>query len=121
MRFNRPLAFAAVAEAATGIGLIVAPSVVGRLLSGDELSGVALHMARVAGIALLSLGVACWPGQSPSRSMIRGMTVYSAFAAAYLAYLGVRAVWAGPLLWPAVVAHGILTFLLLRTAGAKAG
>ena len=68
---NKPLAFAALAEAATGVALIVVPSLVVRLLLGTELSGVAVAVGRVAGISLLSLGVACWPGKEPTRSGAR--------------------------------------------------
>jgi hypothetical protein len=56
------LAFAAVSEAATGLALLIAPSLVGQLLLGEQLSGVATPVARVAGIALIALGIACWPG-----------------------------------------------------------
>ena len=62
---NKPLAFAALAEAATGVALIVVPALVARLLLGAELSGVAVVVGRVAGISLLSLGFACWQGQEP--------------------------------------------------------
>ena len=60
------LIFTGVAEAATGVALMVAPALVGRLLLGAELAGVSVVVARVAGIALLALGVGCWPG--PARS-----------------------------------------------------
>ena len=63
---NKPLAFAALAEAATGVALIVVPSLVARLLLGTGLSGVAIAVGRVAGISLLSLGIACWPGKEPT-------------------------------------------------------
>jgi hypothetical protein len=56
------LAFAAVAEAATGLGLLIVPSLVAQLLLGEQLTGVAIPVARVAGIALIGLGIACWPG-----------------------------------------------------------
>ena len=56
------LIFAAVAEAATGLALLIVPSLVGQLLLGEEITGVAVPVARVAGIALIGLGVACWPG-----------------------------------------------------------
>ena len=56
------LTFDAVAEAATGMALLIVPSLVGRLLFGGELSGVAVPVARVTGIALIGLAVACWPG-----------------------------------------------------------
>ena len=59
---NRLLSFAAVAEALTGAALVIVPSLVGRLLLGGELTGVAIPVARVTGIALVALGVACFSG-----------------------------------------------------------
>jgi hypothetical protein len=64
----------------------------------------------VLGIALLALGVACWPGSTA----FCGMLTYSALATLYLLCLAIRAEWVGPLLWPVVVLHGILTVLLAR-------
>ena len=108
---NRLLALAASAEAATGLALLVVPSLVGQLLLGAEGAGVAIPVARVLGIALIALGVACWPG----RTALCGMLTYSAAVTLYLLYLGVRGKWVGPLLWPAVVLHAVLTLLLART------
>jgi hypothetical protein len=108
------LILAAVAEAATGLALIVVPSVVARLLFGAELGGIAVVVARVAGLALLSLGLACWPGRTSSLAAISGMTVYNVVAAVYLAYLGVVGEWVGVLLWPAVGLHVVLSLLLGR-------
>jgi hypothetical protein len=105
------LALAAVGEAATGIGLLVAPALVGKLLLGAELTGDAAMVARVAGIALIGLGVACWPG-TPRL----GMLAYSTGVAAYLAYLGLSGAASGLLLWPAVLLHLLLTALLVRAA-----
>jgi len=104
------LALTAVIEAATGLALIIAPSLVGRLLFGAEFTGVANPAARVTGIALLALGAGCWPGSTA----LCGMLTYGALVTLYLAYLGVIGEWVGPLLWPAVVLHGILTVLLVR-------
>ena len=80
---KKVLIFAAVAEAATGLALLIVPSLVGQLLLGEELTGVAIPVARVAGIALIALGVACWPGPP-----LVGMLIYSALVTLYLAYLG---------------------------------
>jgi hypothetical protein len=107
---NRVLAIAAVAEAATGMALLIFPSLVGRLLLGADLAGVANPVARVAGIALLALGVACLP----SCTALCGMLTYSLLATPYLLYLAIRSEWVGPLLWPAVLLHVILTILLAR-------
>ena len=108
---RRVLVLAAVSEAATGVAVLIAPSLVGQLLFGAELTGVAVNMARVAGIALIGLGIACWPG--PPRI---GMLTYGALAALYLAYVGFTGGPAGILLWPAVVVHLILTVLLIRAS-----
>jgi len=108
MAINKVLIFAAVGEAATGLALLIVPSLVGQLLLGAELTGIAVTVARVAGIALIALGVACWPG--PPRV---GMLIYSAAVTLYLAYVGFSGGLTGILLWPAVVLHGVLTALLI--------
>ncbi|MBI5040593.1 MAG: hypothetical protein HZB57_05165 [Gammaproteobacteria bacterium] len=105
------LIFAAVGEAATGLALLIVPSLVGQLLLGEELSGVAIPVARVAGIALIALGIACWPG-----TPLTGMLTYSAAVTLYLAYVGFAGGSSGILLWPAVVLHVIITVLLTRAA-----
>ena len=56
------LILAAAGEGVTGLALLMVPSFVGTLLLGDEFSGVALPVARIAGIALIALAIACWPG-----------------------------------------------------------
>src|SRR5258708_2376910 len=104
------LLLAAVGEAATGLVLLVCPPIVVRLLFGADIAGAGIVMSRIAGIALIALGVACWPG----RTALCGMLTYSALATAYLAYVGIRGQCTGPLLWPAVVLHAALTLLLAR-------
>ena len=104
---KRVLVLAAVAEAATGVALLIVPSLVGQLLLGEELAGVAIPVARVAGIALIALGVACWPG-----TPLAGMLTYSAAVTVYLALVGFAGGFAGILLWPAVALHGVLTVFL---------
>ena len=108
---KKVLAFAAIAEAATGTALIVVPLLVARLLLGAEFSGVAIIAGRVAGIALIALGVACWPYGTGARALC-GMLTYSALVTLYLFYVAIGGEWVGPLLWPAVAVHAILTLLL---------
>jgi hypothetical protein len=105
------LLLAAIGEAATGLALLILPALVGRLLLGEELTGVAIPVAGVLGIALIALGVACWPGQTA----LRGMLAYSAAVTLYLSFVGIRGHWVGPLLWPAAALHGVLTLLLVHS------
>ena len=101
------LVVAAVVEIETGLALLVAPALVGQLLLGVDLAGLAATVARVAGVALIGLGVACWPGPP-----ILGMLIYSTAVALILAWFGMSGGSAGILLWPAVVVHGVLSVVL---------
>ena len=106
------LALAALAEAGTGVILVAYPPIVVRLLFGAEIGGAGLIMSRIAGIALIGLGVACWPG-NPDVQQLYGMLAYSMLAMLYLIRIGIRGAPIGLLLWPAVVAHVILVALLV--------
>jgi hypothetical protein len=107
---KKVLIFAAVGEEATGLALLIVPALVGKLLLGEELTGVAVPVARVAGIALIALGIACWG------TPLVGMLTYSVVIALYLAYLGFAGGLTGILLWPAVILHVIMTVLLIRAS-----
>jgi hypothetical protein len=107
------LAVAAAAEAATGVILIAYPPIVVQLLFGVDIDGIGIMMSRITGIALIGLGVACWPGNSVHQPL-NGMLTYSTLAMLYLIRIGIRGAPVGLLLWPGVVAHGILVALLVR-------
>jgi hypothetical protein len=115
---NRLLALTAVIESATGLALMVVPIIVVRLLLGAEITGASVPLGRVAGFALLSLGIACLPSRdstgntaAPAR---RAMLTYNLLATLFFLWLGIGGEFAGPLLWPAVGLHGILSILLVR-------
>ncbi len=106
---KKVLIFAVVAEVVTGLALLIVPSLVSRLLLGEDLSGGAIPVARIAGIALIALGLACWPGPP-----LAGMATYNAAVTLYLAYLGFAGDMTGIFLWPAVALHLVLSILLGR-------
>jgi hypothetical protein len=108
---NAILMLAALAEAGTGVILLVHPPIVVRLLFDAEIAGAGVSMSRLAGIALIGLGAACWPG-TDSRRAFYGMVTYSLLAMLLLIYIGLGNEGVGLLLWPAVVAHAVLIALL---------
>ena len=108
---NKVLALAAAAEAGTGLLLLAWPAVVVRLLFAAEISGAGVIMSRLAGIALIGLGVACWPSNDRLRAFC-GMLTYSTLAMLYLIIVGLGGP-AGILLWPAVIVHAGLAFVLV--------
>lgn len=108
------LVLAAIAESLTGLALLVVPSLVGWLLFGQELVGIGILAGRVAGIALIALSVACWPGPP-----LAGMLVYSAGVAVYLASVGLGGGLTGVALWPAIALHLVITAFLAKAATSR--
>lgn len=106
---NWTLDLAALGEGATGLALLLVPALVGELLFGSALTGMAIPVARVAGIALISLALACWRS-----SPLAGMLAYSIAVTFYLAAIGLAGDFTGVLLWPAIALHGLLSLLLAR-------
>jgi len=104
-------------EGATGVALIAVPEVVAHLLLGSALSGSGVAVARVAGFGLLSLAIACWPGNgNATPQATRALFVYNLLAGLYLGFLRVGGEFAGFLLWPAAIVHVVLALLLARPA-----
>ena len=109
--WSRVLAAAAAAEATTGLVVLVWPSDFVRLLFGQDLAGLGVVMSRLAGAALIGLGIACWPRNGGSDQAYGGMLAYSVLATLLLASTG-AAGQTGVLVWPAVGAHLLLAAAL---------
>ena len=129
---NTILAIAAIAEAATGLIVLAMPAIAVGALFGIEIDGAAIIMSRIAGVALIGLGVACWPGRVPlvrapvsganqgdTIQQLYGMLTYSVLITLYFIRIGIRGAPVGSLLWPAVIVHAVLIILLV-VAGFKA-
>lgn len=101
----------AVLEAATGIALLVAPSVIVELLLGTGLaSPQSLVLGRIAGAALVSIGVACWLARKSERSdaltgLVTGMLIYNVAVPVLLIYAAIAVGMRGVALWPASILH----------------
>jgi hypothetical protein len=107
------LAVDAAIEGATGLALIAAPGLLARFLFAASLDDGGTIMARLAGMALVSLAVACWMGRRSYalRAGVAGMLAFNILAGAYLALLGLGETPMGPLLWPVAVVHVAMAFL----------
>ena len=111
------VAISAALETATGIALIATPDLVIRLLIGAQTSGAGIAVGRVCGIGLLSLGIATWPRKkgATATAMI-ALFVYNLLVSMYLGYLGGSGDFAGLLLWPACILHGLIMLVLAAPA-----
>jgi hypothetical protein len=113
---RKVLAFTSLVELGTGVALMVDPAIVVRLLVGADLAGAGEVAGRGFGVALLALALACWPSRRGTESeapAVRGMLVYNALIALYLAVLGTAGSMRGALLWPAAVLHAAVALALL--------
>ncbi len=106
------LIFTALAEGGFGLLLLVAPPIVCRLLFAAVATGLAITLARLTGLCLVALVIACWPGGECRRALL-GMLTWSVLAMLYLIIVGLGGS-AGILLWPAVGVHAIIAVFLLR-------
>ena len=106
---KRLLTVSSVVEAGTGLGVLIAPSVLAQTLLGGSLEGpVALTVARVGGAGLLALGLACWLSRNDGRPLVMAMLFYNVAAVAILAYAAVGLALSGAGLWPAIGLHTAL-------------
>jgi hypothetical protein len=115
---KKVLGFASVTEVVTGLALMIDPRFVVALLVGPNTLVEEIPMGRLPGIAILALGLACWPSGSHAEGgspAFRGMLVYNVLIALFLIYLFKVGHLGGVLLWPAVVLHAVVAVLLIWT------
>lgn len=115
----------ALVEVGAGLLLLLHPAPPLSLLLGvDQAAPEALFISRIAGAALLAIGVACWLARSDQpgpalRGLLIGVLIYDAAAAVLLAYAGMVLGMSGIALWPAVVLHTALTAWCIVSLWAK--
>ena len=116
MRFSTTwlLIVSAVIELAAGLALSIAPSAMTHLLVGVGLDLPESRLvARIAGAALLAIGLTCWVGRGRDRSrarigLVAGLSVYNAAVVILFVWAGGVAKMRGLGLWPATLLHAIL-------------
>ena len=102
-------------EVAAGLAMLLLPSQAASLLFGSALgTPSALVVGRLAGVALLTLGVGCWLGRSEEKSrtgnaLVGAMLLYNAAAVALISYARIGLGLIAVLLWPAVLLHAVMT------------
>ena len=110
------LTLTALFEGTTGLVLAIAPSLFVSLLLGTSLTDPsAILIGRLAGAALITIGLACWISRNDTQSsvMAKVMIVYNVLATLLLVYAALVERISGVALWPAVLLHlGLLLWCL---------
>jgi uncharacterized membrane protein len=108
------LTLSAIFELGAGLALLTVPTAMAVLLIGTPLDAPGpLTVARVGGVGLLALGVACFRARgdaqsTAARGVATAMTVYNVGVAAVLAYATIGLGLHSFALWPAVGLHVVM-------------
>jgi len=114
VNMKKLLTTTAVLEAATGLALLATPALLTSLILGAPLvAAVPLAVARIAGVALLALGVACWLARHgeevpAARGLVGAMLLYNAGVVAVLVHGAIGLGVFGIALWPTSFVHAAM-------------
>ena len=119
------LIITAVAETLTGLAFLLAPNATSGLLFGAHPDHVGLMIGRLAGVALVAIGISCWgagrdPGGTAQAATFRGATLYNAGAGVLLLLFAVTGQASGFVIWVAGVFHLIMAGFAAARRGAGA-
>ena len=110
-------------EVGAGAALLLAPDLAIRLIFGSSGTAPAVALTRVAGVAVLSLGVACWLARhdgtgAASRALMSAMLTYNAALVALVLTGSLGSI--GPLLSVVALLHGgMAVWFVLLMRGAR--
>ncbi len=105
----------AVVELGAGSALFIAPSLTAERMLGAGLgSPVAVMVGRVAGAALVSIGLICWLERDRARNgsragLVTGLLAYNISIPALLTYAAVIDNVSGIAFWPGIGLHSVLS------------
>ena len=85
-----------------------------QLIFGTRPEGSGAPFAQLAGIALISLGIACLPSSLTGTRQVaaRSLLIYNIAATIFFAWVALATTFSGVVLWPVVMLHAILTIVL---------
>jgi xanthine/uracil permease len=111
------LTYTAIIEAITGLGLMIIPSTVARILLNSELEGpVATLLAMVGGAAIFSLALGAWFNRSNIQVLmgVRMLLFYNAIVTLIFLFGSLKMGLGGLVLWSVIVFHFAQTVICLN-------
>lgn len=108
------LLIAAWFEILVGASFVLALNLQSQMLFGATVEGAGAGFGRLAGIALIGLGVACLPAklEEARQRAVRVLFVYNIGAAILIAWIGATTTFSGVVLWPIVLVHAVIALAL---------
>jgi hypothetical protein len=104
------LMIAAVVETLTGLAFLISPSAASAFLFGSDPNDIGQMIGRVAGVALLALGISCWgasrdPGGRARATMVGAITLYNAGGGVLIALFAATGHASSPVAWVVAALH----------------
>ena len=108
------LMIAALVEIIVGISFVLATNTQSQLVFGEVPNGPGILFARLAGIGLIGLGIACLPSNvaETQRNAVRSLFIFNIAATILFAWIGLATTFRGVVLWPVVILHALLAIAL---------
>lgn len=108
------LKIAAWVEIIVGISFILATNTQSQFVFGATPDQVGILFARLAGIGLIGLGIACLPSSVAGlySNAVRGLFLFNIGATIFFAWVAVATTFRGVMLWPVVILHAVLAIAL---------
>ncbi len=105
---------AAWVEILVGASFILALNAQSQLIFGTTTEGAGAGFARLAGIGLIGLGIACLPSKlaEARRGPVRGLLIFNIGVTIFFAWVAVATTFRGVLLWPVVIMHAVISVAL---------
>jgi hypothetical protein len=105
---------AALVEIVVGISFVLATNTQSQLVFGEVPNGPGILFARLAGIGLIGLGIACLPSNvaETQRNAVRSLFIFNIAATILFAWIGLATTFRGVVLWPVVILHAVLALAL---------
>jgi hypothetical protein len=108
---------AAWVEILVGASFLLALSGQSQLIFAATTEGTGVHFAQLAGIGLISLGIACLLSNRAGalRVAARTLLIFNIAATILFAWIALATTLRGVVLWPVVILHAVLAIVLALT------
>ena len=101
-------------EILVGASFLLVLNTQSQLIFGARPEGSGAPFAQLAGIALISLGIACLPSNHKETHKVaaRSLLIYNIAATIFFAWIALATTFRGVVLWPVVILHTLLAIVL---------
>lgn len=107
------LMLAAWFEIIVGVSFIFALNTQSQFLFETTTEGPGVHFARLAGIALIALGITCLPSTpAGTHQAVRTLLIFNIAATILFAWVALTTTFRGVMLWPVVIMHAVIAIAL---------